>query len=137
MKRLALIALLATSAHAQDAGQAARNAAEALEAASVLLDTAEGSRERVAALTHTVRAYEVGLDGLARWRCAMRRWRARIRSLPGACNRRKRDRIGQVLGVHDRDGTKRAEPVILHSSRTDRLKPPGPGMVADGRGTGP
>ena len=71
MRRLALIlALWAAPVTAQmDAGAAARAAADALEAASVLLDTAEDAQDRVAALTDTVRAYE---DGLAAMREGLR-----------------------------------------------------------------
>ncbi|MGP6088465.1 murein hydrolase activator EnvC family protein [Antarctobacter jejuensis] len=70
MKRLALlIALWAAPLTAQDAGEQARAAAEALEAASVLLGTAEEAQDRVAALTDTVRAYE---DGLAAMREGLR-----------------------------------------------------------------
>ena len=54
---------------AQDAGRQARAAAEALEAATVLLGTAEETQDRVAALTDTVRAFE---DGLAAMRQGLR-----------------------------------------------------------------
>ncbi|SMX46869.1 murein hydrolase activator EnvC family protein [Maliponia aquimaris] len=70
MKRLAVILMLwALPLSAQEAGDKARAAAEALEAASVLLDTAEDAQDRVAALTDTVRAYE---DGLAAMREGLR-----------------------------------------------------------------
>lgn len=70
MKRLALLlALYAAPLTAQEAGEQARAAAEALEAASVLLGTAEEAQDRVAALTDTVRAYE---DGLAAMREGLR-----------------------------------------------------------------
>lgn len=99
----------APAAEAQDpAGPAAETAADALREAVGSLEQAESSRDRVAALTHTVRAYEAGLAGL---RDALRRALAReaeiIAELDG-----KRDRIGQILGamaVMQRTG----EPVIL------------------------
>lgn len=70
MKHLALIlCLLAMPLSAQDAGRQARAAAEALEAATVLLGTAEETQDRVAALTDTVRAFE---DGLAAMRQGLR-----------------------------------------------------------------
>ncbi|QPM91092.1 murein hydrolase activator EnvC family protein [Pseudooceanicola algae] len=46
------------------AATAARAAADALEAAHMRLDAAEGARDRVAALTETVKAYEQGLAAL-------------------------------------------------------------------------
>ncbi|WP_121631187.1 murein hydrolase activator EnvC family protein [Tropicibacter alexandrii] len=110
MKRLALIALLATSAHAQDAGQAARNAAEALEAASVLLDTAEDSRDRVAALTDTVRAYE---DGLTAMRDGLRDAAIRETELAKRLQSQENE-VAQLLGVLTALGN-RAEPqTLLH-----------------------
>lgn len=75
MRRVALTLLLLCSvwplrlSAQQDAGDPARAAAESLEAASVLLDTAKDAQDRVAALTDTVRAYE---DGLTAMRAGLR-----------------------------------------------------------------
>lgn len=63
----ALLAALSTgAAPAQDTDTllAARRAAQALAQAAVTLQEAEGARDRVAALTRTVRAYEEGLTAL-------------------------------------------------------------------------
>ena len=49
--RSLVLALLAAPAVAQDQAQAARNAARALEEASVQLDAAESARDQVRALT--------------------------------------------------------------------------------------
>ena len=68
---LTLLALLGAPLQAAaDPGQAAREAAAQLEAASVQLQEADSSRDRVKALTGTVQAFEAGLaamrDGLRR-----------------------------------------------------------------------
>ncbi|MEW2914070.1 peptidase M23 [Leisingera sp. JC11] len=68
---LMLLAVLATPLPAAaDPADAARQAAEQLETASVRLQEADSSRDRVKALTTTVQAYEAGLaamrDGLRR-----------------------------------------------------------------------
>lgn len=65
MLRLTLIlSLLAAPVLAQDAGADARAAARALEEASAQLDRATGARDRVRALTATVKAYEAGLAAM-------------------------------------------------------------------------
>ncbi|MEM0948461.1 MAG: peptidase M23 [Pseudomonadota bacterium] len=52
-------------AAAQDTPRAAADrAAQAMQTASLLLDAADGARDRVAALTEAVRAYEIGLAAL-------------------------------------------------------------------------
>lgn len=72
IRALALALAFALPAAAQDTDTVltARRAAQALARAAVALDEAEGARDRVAALTATVRAYEEGLtalrDGLRR-----------------------------------------------------------------------
>ncbi|MBY6066068.1 peptidase M23 [Leisingera aquaemixtae] len=67
---LMLLAVLAAPVQAADPAGAARDAAEQLELASVQLQEAASSRDRVKALTSTVQAYEAGLaamrDGLRR-----------------------------------------------------------------------
>jgi septal ring factor EnvC (AmiA/AmiB activator) len=57
-----LIAIPATAS--EEAARLAREASEALGAASVKLEAAEGARDRIAALTETIRAYETGLSAL-------------------------------------------------------------------------
>lgn len=56
-----LMALLALPAPAQTAAEAARAARDGFEAALAALDAAQGARDRVAALTQTISAYEAGL----------------------------------------------------------------------------
>ena len=67
---IALALAAAPAVAADNPAAAARAAAAELEAATVQLQEAEGARDRVAALTGTVRAYEAGLaamrDGLRR-----------------------------------------------------------------------
>lgn len=63
--RAALIWLmLAGAVGAQGADDAARKAAEALEAAQLQLDRAVTARDRVKALTETIRAFEAGLRSM-------------------------------------------------------------------------
>ena len=113
MKSAALLSLVllgfAPAAWAENpARPSAEEAAEALRNAIVTLEQAEGSRERVAALTHTVRAYEAGLAGL---RDALRRALAREAEIIADLDA-QRDRLGQVLGAMTvLQGSE--EPVIL------------------------
>ena len=60
----ALAAALAAPAGAQTVARDAAEAARALQAAVAALEKAEGARDRVAALTGTIRAYETGLQAL-------------------------------------------------------------------------
>ena len=69
MRLAALLILLALPAVAQTPEAAARAASERLEAAQIRMAEARGARDRVAALTETVRAYE---DGLAALRDSLR-----------------------------------------------------------------
>ena len=68
MRRAAAIVLAlclsAGTGHAQDAGAAARAASDALSQAARQMSAADSARDRVAALTETVRAYEAGLSAL-------------------------------------------------------------------------
>ncbi|MEM8824848.1 MAG: peptidoglycan DD-metalloendopeptidase family protein [Pseudomonadota bacterium] len=64
MRWLAVLLLLAASARADTAQDTARAAAAQLEQAAERLRAAEGARDRVSALTATVRAYEEGLAAL-------------------------------------------------------------------------
>lgn len=78
-----------------DPGTAARAAALELQAASTLLDEAEGARNRVRALTETVRAYE---SGLAAMREGLRRATAREAQISRQLDARQ-DEIAQLLGI--------------------------------------
>lgn len=106
--RAALLALLLTAAPAgagtvaDQAAAASASLAEAVQA----LETATKARDRVAALTRTIRAYE---EGLAALREALRQAELREATLELSFNA-KRDRIGQLLGVLAR---MEAEPGLL------------------------
>ena len=91
-----LVALLGGPAWAEsDPGTAARAAAQELQAASALLDEAQGARNRVRALTETVRAYE---SGLAAMREGLRRATAREAQISRQLTARQDD-IAQLLGI--------------------------------------
>ena len=64
MRLAALLILMALPAAAQSPDEAARVASERLEAAQMRMAEARGARDRVAALTETVQAYEDGLTAL-------------------------------------------------------------------------
>lgn len=89
------IVMFAGGASAEGPGDMARAAATELEAAGVALAEADGARDRVAALTETVRAYERGLgamrDGLRDAALEERRLRKRL----GA----EDDRLAALLSV--------------------------------------
>lgn len=91
---LLLALLLAGPARAADTTGAEAAAAE-LRAAIAALNAAEGSRDRVAALTRTIQAYEHGLGAL---RDTLRRATAREAEIEASFAAR-REKIGQLLGV--------------------------------------
>lgn len=100
MRRAVFLLLLALGlgapARAADpAVPAAEAAAEDLRAAIAALNSADGARNRVAALTRTIQAYEAGLGSL---RDALRRASVREAEINASFEAR-RDRIGQLLGV--------------------------------------
>lgn len=74
---------------------AARKAAQALDIAGLTLQEAKGARDRVAALTQTVRAYEAGLQAL---REGLRRAAIRERTLSLELESRRAE-IAQLTGV--------------------------------------
>ncbi|MCF6232607.1 MAG: peptidase M23 [Rhodobacteraceae bacterium] len=78
-----------------DPGEAALAASEQLQSATALLDKAEGARDRVRALTETVRAYEAGLAAM---RDGVRRAATREAQLSRRLQAREGD-IAQLLGV--------------------------------------
>ena len=98
MKRFVVfcLTLLATPLGAQqDAGVLAREAGDALGAASVQLSDAETARDRVKALTQTIKAYEAGLAAM---RMGLRR--ASIRETQLSRQLQARDtEIAQLLAV--------------------------------------
>jgi len=99
MKALAIALIFAFWSQATfaegDPGKPARAAAQQLQAATALLDSAEGARDRVRALTETVRAYEAGLaamrEGLRRAATREAQLRRRLQAREG--------KIAQLLGV--------------------------------------
>lgn len=112
-----LIALLgaapvAAPVAAQGVAEQAAQASADLQAAVAGLEEAEGAKDRVAALTATIRAYE---DGLAALREALRQ--ASLRET--ALNLRfetQRERISQLLGVLSRMEAEPGPLLLLHPS---------------------
>ena len=94
----------------QDAAGQARRAADQLEAASAQLDAAEGARDRVAALTQTIQAYE---EGLAAMRASLRK--AAINEAQLQARLQARDgEVAQLLSVLQSIGGDPSPVVLLH-----------------------
>lgn len=111
MKRIALaLTLLATPVLAQDPAEAARAAASALEQASMQLDAAESARDRVRALTGTVKAYEAGLAAM---RDGLRDAAIRETELTRRLQSQEAE-IAQLLGVLSSLGGRAAPSAMLH-----------------------
>jgi len=113
--RLAAVLLVAltwaTTAVAQsDPSANARTAMDALEAASISLQQAEKSRDRVAALTETVQAYEAGLAAM---REGLRRASIREASIRGVFDAES-ERLAQLLGVLQTMEAAPAPLLLLH-----------------------
>lgn len=106
---LALL-LLSAPAGADTVAEQATAASIALVEAVSALDEATTSRDRVAALTQTIRAYE---EGLAALREALRQAKLREATLTLSFNA-KRDRIGQLLGVLARMEADPGPLLLLH-----------------------
>jgi len=112
--RLALALMLAatTAAAQDDPAGAAIAAAARLEEASVMLQAAEGSSDRVTALTETIHAYEEGLVAL---RDGIRRASIRKQALDLELQS-KRAEIEQLLGVLQSLSMSPAPLLMLHPS---------------------
>lgn len=113
MKLRAAIAglfLLAAPALAQDIAAQAAKASADLTAAIAALQAAGGARDRVAALTQTIRAYEAGLATL---REAMRQAELREATLKLSFEA-KRERIAQLVAVLARMEANPAPLLLLH-----------------------
>lgn len=118
MIRLGAIALccaIGAGAYAQNSAapspaEAARAAAAQLEAATETLQEADGARDRVRALTGTVRAYEAGLAAM---RHGLRRAATREAQLSRQLEVRE-DEIAQLLGVLQTIGASPAPVLMLH-----------------------
>ena len=118
---LALLLAAAPLHAADDAAVQARAAAAALKTAIAGLDAAKGAKDRVAALTTTIEAYEAGLSAL---RDGLRRVTFREDALKAQLDA-KRDRVSRLLGVLSSIG-RTPGPLIL-------LNPDGPlGTVRSG-----
>ncbi len=108
---LLCLGLWAGAAAAQDSpAVAAQSAASGLSIAQALLDTAETKRDRVAALTETVKAYEAGLIAM---RDGLRRAAIHQRTLEGALAAQQAE-VGQLLGVLQAMGRAPAPLLLLH-----------------------
>lgn len=93
---VALLVALAVSARAEsDPVRDAKRAAQALDHAALALQQADKARDRIAALTQTVQAYEAGLSAL---RDGMRRAIIREQALQNDLNARRAE-IARLTGV--------------------------------------
>ncbi|NNF24467.1 MAG: peptidoglycan DD-metalloendopeptidase family protein [Rhodobacteraceae bacterium] len=96
---------------AQNAGPAV-DAAQALAAAADALAAARGARDRVSALTQTIRAYE---DGLAAMRIELRRAALREAEIRADFDR-DAERLSALLGALQSMGTSPETLILLHPS---------------------
>ncbi|MEM7520130.1 MAG: peptidase M23 [Pseudomonadota bacterium] len=105
----ALLQPLAVVAQSSAAPQA-REAAAALEAAAVLLDDADGARDRVRALTQTIQAYEVGLGAM---RTGLRQAAINEAQLVAQLTAREEE-VAALLGVLQSMGNAASPTSFLH-----------------------
>lgn len=111
LRAILLSLLVAGSAAAQsDPAMTAREAARMLEDAATALQDADGARDRVEALTETVRAYEHGLQGL---RAGIREAALRERTILLVFEA-ERERLAQLLAVLQRIENAPAPATLLH-----------------------
>lgn len=113
MKRyfcLSIFAVWASVGLAQDQATSALEASAKLEEAHQSLIAAESARDRVAALTETVRAYEFGLVTM---RDGLRQAVVRKRAVENRLNA-KRAEVAQLLGVLQSIGQAPAPLLLLH-----------------------
>lgn len=111
--RLILMLIWAWPASAQDdPSEAALEAAQMLEQASVSLSEAESARDRVRALTETIQAYEAGLTAM---RDGLRRAALREAQLSADLQSREQD-VAQLLGVLQTIETTAPPILMLHPS---------------------
>ena len=115
LSSLFLAGLMAGPVAAQDAvdpAQAARAAAQRLSEAGQMVDSAEGARNRVRALTEAIRAYE---DGLEAMREGLRRAAIREQALAGELAARN-DEIARLVGALQGIGASPTPVLMLHPS---------------------
>jgi murein hydrolase activator len=111
IRRTALaLCLVAGMGHAENMADQAARAASGLKAAVEALEAATEARDRVAALTQTIRAYE---EGLAALRSAMRDANQREATLSTQFQA-KRDRLARLVGVLARIEENPAPLLLLH-----------------------
>lgn len=108
----ALCCLVALPASGQGVAEQAGQAALDLQDSVTALQSATTARDRVAALTRTIRAYE---DGLAALREALRQAHLREATLDLQFQA-KRDRVAQLLGVLGQLETRPGPLLLLHPS---------------------
>jgi len=106
-----LLCIALAGAHADTATEA-RAAMEELEAAARSLDAADGGRDRVAALTQTVKAFE---DGLAAVRTGLRAAIQEEERLSSRLAAQEED-VARLLGVLQVIGQRPAPQLLLHPS---------------------
>ena len=110
-RALVLLAVLALPARAEeDVAAAAAAAADRIEAAAALLDTAETRDDRVAALTETVRAFE---DGLSALREGLRLAAVREAAIAADLDARSEE-VARLLAVLQTMGRAPAPVMLLH-----------------------
>ena len=107
-----LIGLAGAASAETDPAAAARAAAERLNNAALSLDSADGARNRVKALTETVHAYEDGLEAL---REGLRRAAIREEMLGRELQSRQTE-IARLLGVLQSMGRSPSPVLLLHPS---------------------
>lgn len=112
IRGLVLAAVLASPAAAFTVAEEAAQAARDLQASVAALQKAETARDRVAALTTTVRAYEKGLEAL---RENLRQASIRESTL-SLLLEAKRDEISQLLGVLARMDPRPGPLLLMHPS---------------------
>jgi murein hydrolase activator len=110
IRKACLILFLSAQAAFAGVAEDASSAAANLQAAVNALTQAEGSNDRIKALTETIRAYEQGLAAL---REALRQADQREEELTTALER-KRDSIAQLLGVLARIEAEPAPLLMIH-----------------------
>ena len=106
----ALLLMWAASAASSGVAEDAAEASAELQQAVAALQVAEGAKDRVAALTQTIKAYE---EGLAALREALRQAELRETALTLQFQT-KRDRIAQLLGVLSRIDAEPGPLLLLH-----------------------
>ncbi|MEO6300411.1 MAG: peptidase M23, partial [Paracoccaceae bacterium] len=116
MIRVAAFALMLLSAPAVaqevtgDVAKAAAKASTALQSSVAALQSAETAKDRIAALTRTIKAYESGLSAL---REALRQAQLRETTLKLQFDA-KRDRLSQLLGVLSSLDPEQGPLLLLH-----------------------